>query len=96
VAGDGKTAVFALPNDFHKDACGPFKAEVQEALSSYFGTKVPLRLVVDEGQVAPASSAAVADEEPLDPSELADAPPGLASPEDRLKQAFPGAEEVTT
>jgi DNA polymerase-3 subunit gamma/tau len=95
VAGDGK-AVFALPNDFHKDACGPFKAEVQDALSSYFGTKVPLELVVDEGQVAPVGGSAPAEEEHVDPSELADAPPGLASPEDRLKQAFPGAEEVTT
>jgi DNA polymerase-3 subunit gamma/tau len=96
VDGDAKTAVFALPNDFHKDACGPFKAEVQEALSSYFGTKVLLSLVVDEGQVAPANVTQTVEEEHVDPSELADAPPGLASPEDRLKQAFPGAEEVST
>jgi hypothetical protein len=99
VGADGEVATFALPNTFHRDKAEDVRLEVEESLSEHYGTRVPLQLVVDDGAPATAPDAAgtpPSDEEHVDPDELHDAPPGLASPEDRLKDAFPGAEEVHT
>jgi DNA polymerase-3 subunit gamma/tau len=98
VDADGEVATFALPNTFHCDKAEDVRLEVEQALSEHYGTRVPVRLMVDDGAPAAAPSSAKATapapDEHIDPDELADAPPGLASPEDRLKEAFPGAEEV--
>ena len=95
--GEG-VAVYALPNEHHRKYCEDVRTDVEEALSAYFGVRVPIQLVLDSGETAAAPAVEQADEhdELVDPNELEDAPPGLTSPEDRLKQAFPGAEEVTS
>jgi hypothetical protein len=94
---DDGVAVFSLPNAIHRDRCEEVRAEVEAALSDHFGAPIRLRLVVDVGADAPAapSSAEFASEEDEEvrAEELTDAPP-LPSPEDRIKEAFPGAEEV--
>jgi hypothetical protein len=95
VDGPADAAAFALPNEVHRGRADKQRADVERVLADHFGDRVPLSLVVDEGQVTQAPAAPVEDEN-VDPRELSDAPPGLTSPEDRLKQAFPGAEEVVT
>ena len=107
---DTEGAVFALPNDTHRSYCEEVRLEVETALRTHFAAPVPIRLVVDEeaedtpgprrsGASAPVASPDDAGGEPdlLDPEVLAaeTEPAGVGlSPEDRLKQAFPGAEEV--
>lgn len=39
--------LLALPNEFHRDRCEEVRSEVEAALSEYFHTPVPLRLLVD-------------------------------------------------
>jgi DNA polymerase-3 subunit gamma/tau len=110
VAVESGTAVFALPNETHRSYCEDVRGDVESALGHHFGIPVPLRLIVDDDgddrvrPGAPAPGAPVADSghdtgqhDLLDPAVLAAetevAGAGL-SPEERLKQAFPGAEEV--
>jgi hypothetical protein len=85
-------ALFGLPNSMHRKRCEELKADVEAALSAHFGRPVPLRLVVDTG--ASALEPSEDEEEIVDLDGLQQADPALTSPEDRLKQAFPGAEEV--
>ncbi len=47
-------AVFALPNQVHRDQCETRRADVEEALAAHFGRPVPLRLVVDAGETGAA------------------------------------------
>lgn len=87
---DGK-AVFSLPDATHRDRCIPGKPDVERALGEHFGRPVPLDLVAD---VPPPDDAD--DESSFAINELRDAPRmSNASPADRVKSAFPGAEEVT-
>jgi hypothetical protein len=104
VAVEDGAARFALPNKAHLDIAEPFRHDVEEALAAHFGTRVPLRFVVDEGGGAPAGSArapaggrkkAPADDEPaIAREDLVDAATTTGTPEDVVRQAFPGAEEV--
>ena len=97
---DGGHAVFALPDATHRDRCEPLKADVEAALANHFGRAVPLQLVVDDRR--PATPSATPDRDVEDDAvayeqiaELRDAPPDTnASPAERIKSAFPGAEEV--
>ena len=92
---EGGVAVFALPNAIHRDRCEEVRSEVEGVLAAHFGVPVPLRLVVDDGAAAPAAAQATEPvEEVVDLDELREAPAAVTSVEDRLKQAFPGAEEV--
>jgi hypothetical protein len=85
-------AVFALPDPNHRDNCIPGKADVEAALAAHFGRPVPLQLVAD---VVP-SDGPDDDESSFSMAELRDAPKTIAaSPADRVKSAFPGAEEVS-
>ncbi|HEX2040227.1 MAG TPA: DNA polymerase III subunit gamma/tau [Acidimicrobiales bacterium] len=100
VSVDGEVAHFALPNAIHRDRCEEVRGDVEAALTAHFGTPVRLELVVDDGRsAAPAPEAPAADafedepDEPDEPGEAAEGP-AVTSVEDRLKQAFPGAEEV--
>ena len=52
VDSDGATAVFALPANHPLHRCEPLRPEVEAALGGYFRQMVPLRLAVDDGQVA--------------------------------------------
>jgi DNA polymerase-3 subunit gamma/tau len=96
-------AVYAVPDRGLLLRAQAAQAEVEAALTAHFGRPVPLRLVLDEGgprDGSPASDPSPTDTVAEDPSaydidELEDAPPGLLSPEQRLLEAFPGAEEVS-
>jgi DNA polymerase-3 subunit gamma/tau len=46
---EGGTAVYALPNEVHRQKCEGKRLEVEAALAKHFGRAVPLRLVVDDG-----------------------------------------------
>ena len=96
IKGPEGVATYALPNEHHRNYCEEVRADVEAALSERFGVRVLVKLIVEAPDDAPAADRADDVEEMVDPTELKDAPPGLASPEDRLKQAFPGAEEVST
>ncbi len=92
VESDGDTAVFALPPNHPLHRCEPLRPEVESALAGYFARAVPVRLVVDQGQVARPLEP---DDEHIDPSDLVDARPAdVPSPLEQLAQAFPGAEIV--
>ena len=93
-------ARFGLPNRMHRDRCESVKAEVEAALSAHFGRPLELELVVETAAQVTSSGAAGQNgddaEEDVPAGDLIDeAPPPVASIEDRLMQAFPGAEEVT-
>ena len=100
---EGDTAVFALPNQPHVTAAEGVRADAEDALSAHFGTRVRIRLVVDDSTApaatapAPRRSTAHTEEEieevAMDDTVLADTP---SSPEEVVRSAFPGAEEVET
>ena len=91
---DGGSAVFALPNAVHRDRCEERRAEVEEALATHFGRPVPLQLVVEaQAQPGVVPPPAMADED-VDMDGLNDAPATVTSVAERVKQAFPGAQEV--
>ena len=97
----GETAVYAVPDRGLLARAQAGRAEVEAALSEHFGRQIPLDLVLDEGALTgPAAgdpAPPVADpEDPADYhlADLEDAPAVLTSPEQRLMEAFPGAEEV--
>ncbi len=92
VSSDDDAAVLALPTAPHKQKCDERRKEVEAALAAHFGRPIPLRLVVDTGEAAPASTARSVPDEIVDVSELIDAPSAPTTSIDRLTQAFPGAE----
>ncbi|HET6809901.1 MAG TPA: DNA polymerase III subunit gamma/tau [Acidimicrobiales bacterium] len=94
-------AVFAVPNEPHRRMSEECRRDVEDALERHFGVRVPIRLVVEAdpaeagGGSAAAAAPPPADDDVVDITELADAPAAPAArPEDRLLEAFPGAEEV--
>ncbi len=90
--GGGRSG-FAVDNAHQRDHCDERRAEVEHALRAHFGRPVSVRLVVDDGAVAGPAPDDESDEH-LDPHALVEAAEAVASPEERLLQAFPGAEEV--
>ena len=106
LAVEAGAAVFALPNDHYLIRCEEVVGEVEAALAAHLGVPVPLRLVVERPGDAPGPGSSSADDDPdfpddgTDFEEIADVdgsrepPPAVTSPEERLKRAFPGAEEV--
>jgi DNA polymerase-3 subunit gamma/tau len=94
VSADGTIAAFALPNEPHRKMSDEVRGDVEETVSAHFGVRVPIKLVVDQGEHEAATPPAPqGPDEHVDLGELEDAP-AVTSPEDRLKEAFPGAEEV--
>jgi hypothetical protein len=94
-----EVAMFALPDQFHRDRCQEVKQEVEEALSAHFGRTVRLRLMVDgedpgSSPSTPPDAPSPPDDEPVAWEDLTDAPPGVASPLEHVMQAFQGAEVV--
>ena len=94
---DGR-AIYAFPNKVHRDQCELKRAEVEEVLAAHFGRPIPLKLIVEDASAAPAPVATGAGPTPEDdivPEDLEEAPAGtVLTPEQRLREAFPGAEEV--
>ena len=104
LAVEGGAAVFALPNQHYLSRCEEVRPEVEAALASHFATAVPLRLVVEQPGAVPGPEAG-SPPPPDDDEAVHDfasdegprhAPPAITSPEEQLKRAFPGAEEVAT
>jgi DNA polymerase-3 subunit gamma/tau len=95
VAVEGGAAVFALPNKIHRDRCDEVRPEVEAALTAHFGVPVRLELTVEDSVgAAPVTEAPEPVEEVVEVDDLREAPAAVSSPEERLKQAFPGAQEV--
>jgi len=95
VAVEGDAAVFALPNKIHRDRCDEVRPDVEAALTAHFGVPVRLKLVVeDAGGAVPVAEAPEPVDEVVELDDLREAPAAVTSPEERLKQAFPGAQEV--
>jgi DNA polymerase-3 subunit gamma/tau len=90
---EGDEAVFALPDRPLLSRAGQVKGEAEDMLSAHFHRRVRLRLVHDPG-VAAASPQPPDDPSAIDLSELADAGGEGLTPEQRLLQAFPGAQAV--
>jgi hypothetical protein len=93
------TAVYAVADPGLLARALPMQLEIETALASSFGRPIAVSLVVD-GESVPVRAAEVPADEPEDESvwdveHLSDAGPGVISPEQRLLEAFPGAEEVT-
>lgn len=100
VSVDADGAVYAVPNQQWLARSMDVRAEAEAALAARYGRPVPIRLVV-ESALAPSAPLAEADnpQEVLDRDELdhlQDADSAVISPEQRLMDAFPGAEEVST
>jgi hypothetical protein len=95
-------AVYALPDPGLLSRAQTIRGDFERALAAHFGRPVPVGLVLDD-QPSPVADPAgggptpvAGEENPADYvlSEMEDAT-AVVSPEQRLLQAFPGAEEVT-
>jgi len=95
VSVDDGVAVFALPDEIHRGRAEEKRTEVEAALQAHFGGGVKLKLVVDRPTDAPLTAEPDHDHDHVvDIHELEDAAGSPATPAERLKQAFPGAQEV--
>lgn len=95
-------AVFALPDPGLLSRAEPLRAEMEAALAAHFSALVPVRFVVDDGAAPPegrpggeSGEEMVEDLDVYDLDQLEDAGGTVSSPEQRLLEAFPGAEEVS-
>jgi hypothetical protein len=107
VDADASGAVYALPDQGLLTRAQPLRGEVEAALAAHFGVPVPVRFILDSpsagGGDGPAPGGAGEETDDgeaemlsYDLDDLADAGPAVVSPEQRLLEAFPGAEEVTS
>jgi hypothetical protein len=103
---DDGVAIFAVPDKHLMSRCEETRVDAEAALAARFGRPVPLRLVLDPGgpPIGVPGAAGAPPEPPPDlddPSlvynleDLEDVDPTVSSPEQRLLEAFPGAEEVS-
>jgi DNA polymerase-3 subunit gamma/tau len=95
---EGSTTVYAVPDAGLLGRAGQVHADFEAALAAHFGRPVPVRLILDEAPVP--AAAAPPPEEDDDPArydltEMEDVDAAVMSPEQRVLDAFPGAEEVT-
>jgi hypothetical protein len=105
VSVEATAAVYALPDQGLLARSETVHREFEAALAAHFGRSVPIRLVLDDTAVPPSGSPAETSPmaEPVeedDPDsyvleDLEDVSAAVVSPEQRLLDAFPGAEEVT-
>jgi hypothetical protein len=88
-------AVYALPNAVHRERCERCRADVEQALEAEFGTRVPIRLVVDSDAAPPAAVDDHDEDLSIDAEDIREAAPAaVTSPIDHVMQAFEGAEVV--
>ncbi|MEJ7763998.1 MAG: hypothetical protein WKF86_00720 [Acidimicrobiales bacterium] len=87
--------VVAVDNAYLQADCDNRRGEVEAALANRFGRPVPVRVTVGAGPAArPAPTSRGTEDEHVDLTQLVDGPPASLDPHERLRQAFPGAEEV--
>lgn len=99
--------VYAVPDRGLLSRAEANRAEVEAALAGHFGRPVRLKLVLDSdeapagggstpgpGPAGPSPGGAAEDDAAYDWADMEEAPAGVSSPEQRLLEAFPGAEEV--
>ena len=67
---EGGAAVFALPNEVHREKCEQKRPEVEAALQAHFGRPLPLKLVVDPGEAEGGAAGPTACPEPEPEPEL--------------------------
>jgi hypothetical protein len=91
---DPDAAVFAVPNEPHRERCEPTRPAVEKALAAHFGRAVPVRLEVEGKAAVPAREPEPPVEDDVDVSDLTDAPAAVTSDLTPLMQHFPGAVEV--
>ena len=100
VTGDNRGAVFAVPDQHLLSRAKDVRVEAEEALAARFRRPVPLTLIIDPGaQPLNGPPHGPEPEESLtaeDLHHLEDASSAVTSPEQRLLDAFPGAEEVSS
>jgi hypothetical protein len=94
---EGSTTVYAVPDAGLLSRAGQVHGDFEAALAAHFGRPVPVRLILDEAP--PASVTPPPPEEEDDPArydltEMEDVDAAVVSPEQRVLDAFPGAEEV--
>jgi hypothetical protein len=97
-------AVFAVPDRHMLTRCEESRADAESALAAAFGRPVPLRLVEDPGGPSQSDDDPVTEHQPPDDcddtslreefDDFEDAGAPVTSAEQRLLEAFPGAEEV--
>ena len=100
---EGDTAVFALPNQPHVNAAESIKSQAEDALTAHFGTRVRMKLIVDDSTApaapaAPPRRVAPIPEEEIEEVSIEDTVPAdtPSSADQVVLTAFPGAEEVET
>ena len=91
---DGAEAVYAVPDRGLLTRAEANRVEVEDALARHFGRPIPLRFTLDGGAPAPEAEPAPVEDVVHDWTEMEEAPAAVSSPEQRLLEAFPGAEEV--
>jgi DNA polymerase-3 subunit gamma/tau len=103
VAVEGSTAVFAVPNQGYLPRGEEVRPLVEEALSAHFGTRLSLRLTVDEDEPPTRGNVGRPPEDPADLGDDDFDPDDPGEPlqveslvHSRILEAFPGAEEVST
>lgn len=97
VSSEEGMALYAVPDRGLLSRAEPNLGEIEAALAAHFGRPVPLKLVLDDGswKAAASTEEAPEDVEVYDLDDLQEAPASAAvTPEQRLLEAFPGAEEV--
>jgi DNA polymerase-3 subunit gamma/tau len=92
VSVDDDVAVYALPNEPHRQRCEEIRADVEATIAAFYGVPVTLRLVADtEPTSGRAATEPITDDEapPVEATVPASGPP--LDSITRLTEAFPGA-----
>ncbi len=80
---EGDTASFALPNGIHVEKGDEVKADAENALGAHFGTRIKLRLVVDDGFApGPSEQGSLSEAAPAPPRRKPSAKAPVEEPED--------------
>jgi DNA polymerase-3 subunit gamma/tau len=90
VSVDGGIAVYALPNEPHRQRCEEIRGDVEATIAAFYGVSLTLRLVAEADSASPPS----ADPRPDDDVPVEATVPASGPPVDsitRLTDAFPGA-----
>lgn len=105
MAVEGNVVRFGVPNPIHRDRCLDVKADVEQALSAFFGQPVIVEVELDDASAPPVDpaklepkpqrTAAGAVDEDIGPvEELKDASDHSSGSVERITKAFPGSQVI--